>query len=331
MVRITGVAVLILCTALFVGAQTVSDSEFKKLNNELAQYYSKGEWDKALVVAERLVEISARDHGKDSLAVGMALKNRGVIEQEKGDLKRAEKSFDEGISVFKKNRAGFTKADGASFAELLESLGRIRARTGLLWTEDIFTEALEWRERSNGPNALETATPLARLANIQFARRDYKKSSEYYTRALKILAGISTVDNDLLTLIYYRTACVYRKSKTEDRFEPLKQLYLAATRETVLSKGPTLIDAGVVNGKATSLPRPAYPLEARRANAEGTVAVEILINEAGSVISACGRAGQNAALIEASETAAYGSKFSPTTLQGKAVKVDGLLTYHFRR
>ena len=46
------------------------------------------------------------------------------------------------------------------------------------------------------------------------------------------------------------------------------------------------ISGGVLNGKAISLPKPAYPPIARAAHASGTVVVQVLIDENGNVISA---------------------------------------------
>ena len=44
------------------------------------------------------------------------------------------------------------------------------------------------------------------------------------------------------------------------------------------------ISGGVLNGKAISLPKPAYPAIARTAHASGTVVVQVLIDENGNVV-----------------------------------------------
>ncbi|MGA9994872.1 MAG: TonB family protein [Pyrinomonadaceae bacterium] len=88
------------------------------------------------------------------------------------------------------------------------------------------------------------------------------------------------------------------------------------------------IAGGVLNGKAISLPKPAYPPIARAAHASGTVIVQITIDENGSVISA--RAVSGHPLLQgAAVAAARGAKFSPTTLSGQPVKVTGVITYNF--
>ena len=85
---------------------------------------------------------------------------------------------------------------------------------------------------------------------------------------------------------------------------------------------------GVLNGKATELPKPAFPAAARAVRAEGIVAVQVLIDEAGNVIAASAVSG-HPLLRAASEKAAREAKFEPTMLNGIPVKVSGVLTYNF--
>ena len=109
---------------------------------------------------------------------------------------------------------------------------------------------------------------------------------------------------------------------------------------------PKQISGGVLNGKAVSLPKPAYPAEAKEAKAEGSVAVEVEIDEQGTVVTAVSlpydqTARKNddgtpaepvelhPALRTAAETAALSAKFSPTLLQGEPVRVKGRIVYNF--
>lgn len=88
------------------------------------------------------------------------------------------------------------------------------------------------------------------------------------------------------------------------------------------------ISGGVLNGKATSLPKPAYPPAARAVNAEGAVTVQVLIDEDGLVVSASAVSG-HPLLRAAAVDAAKGATFSPTRLAGQPVKVSGVITYNF--
>ena len=90
----------------------------------------------------------------------------------------------------------------------------------------------------------------------------------------------------------------------------------------------TIVTSQVLNGKAISLPKPAYPQIAISVRAAGTVAVQVLIDETGKVVSA--RAVSGHPLLQAAAVkAAYQAKFSPTLLGNQPVKVSGVITYNF--
>lgn len=94
------------------------------------------------------------------------------------------------------------------------------------------------------------------------------------------------------------------------------------------NNAPKTISGGVVNGKAVSLPAPAYPAAAKAVNASGSVNVQVLIDEEGNIVSASAVSG-HPLLRAAAESAALRSKFRPTMLQGQPVKVSGIITYVF--
>ena len=91
---------------------------------------------------------------------------------------------------------------------------------------------------------------------------------------------------------------------------------------------PKTVSGGVLNGKAESLPKPDYPPAARAVRAQGAVSVQIIIDEDGNIMAASAVSG-HPLLRAAAEAAAREAKFSPTLLDGKPVKVSGVLTYNF--
>jgi periplasmic protein TonB len=88
------------------------------------------------------------------------------------------------------------------------------------------------------------------------------------------------------------------------------------------------VSGGVLNGKAISLPAPAYPDMARRAGASGLVEVEVVIDINGKVISARATSGP-ALLRQAAEMAARQARFNPTLLSGQPMRVSGVISYNF--
>jgi protein TonB len=85
----------------------------------------------------------------------------------------------------------------------------------------------------------------------------------------------------------------------------------------------------LINSRALVLPKPPYPPLARTIKLQGTVVIQVLIDENGKVLSARPVSG-HPMLIPEAQRAAMGAKFSPTTLNGIAVKVSGMISYNFQ-
>ena len=106
-------------------------------------------------------------------------------------------------------------------------------------------------------------------------------------------------------------------------------------KEIKVADGPKLksiepaegtILGGVLNDLATSLPQP----DAGAATESGTVTVEVIVNEKGSVSTSSVVSGPQP-LWKAAGEAARQAKFDPPLHNGKPVKVAGVLTYEFRK
>jgi protein TonB len=88
------------------------------------------------------------------------------------------------------------------------------------------------------------------------------------------------------------------------------------------------VTSRVLASKAISLPQPPYPSMARQIHAQGSVNVQILVDEQGKVVSAQAVSG-HPLLTSAAKEAALRARFTPTLLNGQAVKVQGVITYNF--
>lgn len=95
------------------------------------------------------------------------------------------------------------------------------------------------------------------------------------------------------------------------------------------AKKSITISGGVLNGKAISMPQPAYPAMAKSARASGQVTVQVLVSETGTVLSAHAASG-HPLLQAAAVNAARQARFTPTRLSGQPVKVTGVIIYNFK-
>ena len=93
-------------------------------------------------------------------------------------------------------------------------------------------------------------------------------------------------------------------------------------------EGPLRLTSTIISSKAIDKPAPPYPPIAKSAGIQGTVAVQVVIDEQGHVISAKATNG-HPLLMNAAVQAAYRARFTPTVLGGNAVKVTGSIAYNF--
>lgn len=93
--------------------------------------------------------------------------------------------------------------------------------------------------------------------------------------------------------------------------------------------GRAPVSGGIINSKVISRVEPTYPPIAKAARAQGTVVVQITVDEDGKVISAHAVSG-HPLLRHAAVSAVREWRFSPTLLEGQPVKVTGTVTVNFK-
>jgi hypothetical protein len=108
--------------------------------------------------------------------------------------------------------------------------------------------------------------------------------------------------------------------------EASKKRLDAATSEE--AKADKLPDVGLINDKALSLPKPAYPINWRKAATPITVTVKVVIDETGRVIYSRAVEGPQA-LRRVAEEAALRAGFLPFRTGRQPFKARGLLSYSF--
>ena len=168
----------------------------------------------------------------------------------------------------------------------------------------------------------------AKRGSLYFKKDDFENALKDYTEAICLKPDYENH--------YTMRAEVYRKlgKQAEAEADELKAGEFEV--KTVEPNAPSSpdnsnskkISGGVLNGKATNLVQPTYPSAAKAVRASGAVNVQVTIDEKGNVISASAVSGHP--LLRASAAAAAReSKFSPTLLSGKPVKVTGVVVYNF--
>jgi len=316
-----------------------ASQEVKNLDAAVVRLFQLGKYEEALPIAQKVVQIKEKELGKDHIETAKALRNAGFIYYFLNNQKEAEKNFEGALEIFEKQTAP-TKEENLLTADVLERLAYIKYGFGKRESMEFFFEkALLAYEKAGEKDSLKASKILFSLGNLKSAKREFGKASNLFEQALAIrVKKLGEKHSDTIDA-FSSSACVLKKDNREKEIERIRQTYFPAAEfengnliwlEDKIGKDSKPVENEVINGKALSLPKPPYPVEARRLRASGTVNVQVKINEKGDVVYTCGAFNSiNKSLIEAAEAAAYGAKFSPALLNGKPVKFSGVIVYNF--
>ena len=174
------------------------------------------------------------------------------------------------------------------------------------------------------PDSPLLAQVLELLAQLHVAAKHLDKAELLYRRVLNIKENLPQAPADL-DWLQMRYECLLLKLNRQSEYDALQA---KRHREEKEQAANPVIDSGIVNGKATDLPRPVYPAEAKRSRAQGQISVKVLIDKEGRVIHVCAVSG-HPLLQDTSESAASKARFTPTLVNGKPVNVTGFINYNF--
>ena len=150
-------------------------------------------------------------------------------------------------------------------------------------------------------------------------------ASGRYEVALKRRSGVWKIESGHVRLTNGEIIQIADSTVDDD---PVNSKSNDETEPDLSINAPGVVKGGVLNGKAITLPKPAYPAIARQTRASGAVVVQVLVDEKGNVITALPLSG-HPLLQAAAVAAARGAKFSPTKVAGKPVKVSGVINFNF--
>lgn len=106
-------------------------------------------------------------------------------------------------------------------------------------------------------------------------------------------------------------------------------LVLLAFSNVAAQEPPETISGGVLNARATSLPKPVYPPAAEPLGTCGPVYISVLVDKTGRVVSARAVGLGHPLLRQAALEAARQATFEPFVLSGRTVRVSGVIVYKF--
>ncbi|HKB68968.1 MAG TPA: TonB family protein [Pyrinomonadaceae bacterium] len=322
-------------------------AEESQLNASLVELYKAGKFDEALPVARRLLELREKMFGPEDPVVGIALSNLAEIFRAKKQNDEAQRLYRRSLGILERDPA----ANSLSLIDVLERLADFAfEKRDYKGSSAFLARALGLKEAAVGKDDPSLIPLLHHFANTLQAQRQFDQAEPIYLRSLTIAEQrlgkrapetISMMKDYACLALRARQPYPRGPQEEPETDEPGAAARKLERRATCWLYGftdncetyPEAIQKvdKVVNGRAVSLPKPAYPIPARQERAAGTVFVAVLIDGEGKVTQAKTVCGGPPLLQEAATVAARGAKFTPTTVGGKPKEVFGVITYNFVR
>lgn len=311
--------------------------EAVQLSASVAKLYREGKYDEALPLAKRVLEIREKALGPEHVLLGEALFNLAELYLAKNKFKEAE-------PLYQRLVAYYEKAVGPEHAKTLSAIERLAyisfRRDEYKEAEKLLLRAFAVYEKFSGPELKQAERLALELAQLYRIQKENSKAESMYLRAIELDDKIEDKSNESEPLYASsRYLCFIYETRGADEGKKREKQMVEARAKAREEKAKQSADVenkidggalngGVINGRAISKPVPSYPDDAKSRRIQGSVILQITVDEGGQVIKAKTICGPQA-LREVSERAALKARFTPTLLSGRAVKVSGIITYHF--
>jgi TonB family protein len=297
-------------------------TEVKQLSLTVVRLFGERKFDEALPLAKRALELADATLGSEHETVQGARLNLAEIYMSLKKYGDARKLVERLLATHEKT----VGPDDAGTAVFLDKLGFVDyVQRDFGKAEAAYKRSLEIREKVFGREHPEFAASVFRLAEFYRLVGKFEVAQPLYEQAALLrekLLGREHPDYQLTRDKYY--CLVYETTQGDKRKKKLDEF-----AQKLGTTSTSTVEAGVLNGRAISLPRPAYSDEARRQRLQGTVVIKVTIDETGKVIAAADMCNGNPLLVEASLPSARAARFAPTLLNGQPVKVTGVITYNY--
>jgi TonB family protein len=317
--------VTILFLLLFPQQSAPESPELKEatvLTTSVEKLAKEGKFNEALPLAKRALEIRDRLLPPNDPLIATSVSYLADLYTAKRDFGAARTALQRLLQM-QQERGG---PKDAYLARTVERLALVYLSEGNLGkAEEEYKRALQLREKQSGVDSLQVAQTLEGLATVYRARNDFDRGARLYKRALNIYGRLATAKSAAFDQAAHGFVCLAHETGHRDEAKELDEIW----KQFAPAGSPPESPYSQLNAKALNLPMPRYPVEARARRVSGTVVLKIRIDEKGAVIDARDMCQGPPLLVAASLESARNARFSPATISGKAVQVNGVLTYRY--
>jgi TonB family protein len=294
--------------------------ESMKLSAEVVRLHNAGKYTEALPLAKRALQLREKALAPGHPLIVDALSNLAELYAARQDYGTARDYYQRVLAIYEQS----PPQNRAAVGHVLDNAGYFSyLNLDFDKAEKYFQRALALREELTGAGSLETARAVFNLAEFYRLRGEYSKAEPLYQRSIEVKGNAVGVESKEVVKALERYSCVYYARGELKKWDEVEKQF-----SFLRPKNPDARPE-ILNGRALSLPKPAYPNAAKERGLSGMVVIKVWIDEQGKVVSAEDMCGAHPLLVGPSVRAASGARFTPTLLSGKPVRVTGAITYRF--
>lgn len=309
-------------------AQAETIRSITQLNASVIDAYKAKQYDTAIRDGEQaraLIEKNALSENRSALVV---LTNLAEAYLATGKETAAVDLFQKVLDVYQRQLG---EAD-PSVVKLIDRLATGYTLGGdHKKAEEYYLKSIALTEKAKGAESREVAQKYNALGTGYWRANKFEEANNAFQRAILINDKVFTDQEkpDRADVNDYHCFVQRWRMKQGKPDTGQKEIadFFEMRRKASADYGKGVVSSGVINGKAKHLAKPQSLGMLRRSS--GLVMVHVKIDEQGKVYEAKGNCGP-ADLVKVSEEAAMRSEFSPTLLEGKPVKVSGMIVYNFQ-
>jgi TonB family protein len=304
------------------GVDGEGSEEARKLNAQAVVSYREGKYEEAIKLQKQALALWEKELGKEHQLIITGWTNLA-------EMYRALRRYDEAADAYQralKIQEKLLGREHTDLVSLLIKLGWMRhgvAKVGE--AEGLFNRAVAISEKQ-GADHTGVAEPLLALAAFYQKNGRPETSVPIYQRVIALQEKHFGPEGQPLVATLEQCACALRQDKK--LIEAREMDRRAALIERKANPDFIVASPGVLTGEAIHKVQPYYPPAAKQQRLSGAVFIKVEIDETGAVRDAKVLCGADL-LAVASLEAARQWLFKPTMLNGRPVKVKGVLTFNF--
>ena len=313
-------------------SQTQSDprsqglAEAAKLDREVIKLYHEGKLDEAILRARQVLKIREKLLTPDDALLADSAGNVAMVYLAKRKFDDAESFLKRALSIYERKPAD----NALILAKTLENLGHVRnSRGDSKKAEESYLRALSIKEKAFASNHDEILLSLSNLADFYDRGKQALKAISLMQRIIPIKEQKSGSSSQELGRLLERMSCLMHNNNQKAEAETVEVranhiLYGAQAGGTK----PISLTNEVFACKLIVNPRPELWLKRGFTGGEIKMAVAVEADEAGNITSVR-YIGGDPVYKEIAEKAAINAKLRPTIVDGRAVRVEGVINYQF--